>query len=168
MAKKFAGQFKLGEPPDGRVRRSQVVTTYGPGALVDLVDQAVLVGGLDFWRWDPNKGRRVIQEPRLRDALAERFQQAGRPLSFENAFFEPPLGDDQAPTKLSGIQALEFPRWSVCQTCRALARNDHLQLKSGRYHHDCEKKGVCVPVRFVAACRRTLATSSRHCGAKRR
>ena len=154
MAKGFAGRFKVGEPPAGRIRRSQVVTTYGPGALVDLVDQSVLIGGLDFWKWDPHKGQQAIDEPRLRDALAERFQQAGRPLSFENYFFEPPLGDDQAPTKVSGIQALEFPHWSVCQSCRALIRNDHLQLKSGRYHHDCGKMAVCVPVRFVGACTR--------------
>jgi len=154
MAVRSTGRFTVRAQPEGRVRRSQIVTTYGPGALVDLVDQAVLVGGLDFWKWDPQKGRQAIQEPRLYDALIEQFRTADRKLSFERPFFEPPLGDDQAPTKLSGIQALEFPLWSVCQSCRALIRNDHLQLKSGRYHHDCEKKAVSVPVRFVGACKR--------------
>lgn len=153
-AARLAGRATLRQPPEGRVRRSQVITGYGPGALVDLVDQAVLIGGLDFWRWDPKKGRQSIQEPRLRDAIADIFQKADRSLSFEHAFFEPPLGDDQAPTTSSGIPVLEFPRWSVCQVCRALVRNDHLQLRSGRYRHDCTSKAVCVPVRFVAACRR--------------
>ena len=31
------------------MRQSQVITTYGPGALVDLPDRSVIVGGLDFW-----------------------------------------------------------------------------------------------------------------------
>mgnify|MGYP006177170081 CR=1 FL=1 len=35
-----------------------------PGALVDLVDQAVLVGGLDFWQHP--QGSRVIPERPLR------------------------------------------------------------------------------------------------------
>ncbi len=48
----------------------------GAGALIDLVEQAVLVGGLDFWSF--GKGRTVIHEPRLRDALAERLKAAGR------------------------------------------------------------------------------------------
>ena len=32
--------------PHGQLRCSQVVTTFGPGALVDLPTRAVLVGGL--------------------------------------------------------------------------------------------------------------------------
>jgi hypothetical protein len=40
------------QQPDGRVRRSQAVTTFGPGSMVDLLDQAVLIGGLDFWGYD--------------------------------------------------------------------------------------------------------------------
>ena len=33
--------------PHGQIRQSQVVTTFGPGAMVDLPDHAVIVGGLD-------------------------------------------------------------------------------------------------------------------------
>ena len=39
-------------PPQGTIRRSQMVTTYGPGSMIDLVDQAALVGGLDFWSFN--------------------------------------------------------------------------------------------------------------------
>jgi len=144
--------------PEGQVRQSQIITTYGAGALIDLVDQAVLVGGLDFWSYGSAKGVPIIQEPRLRDALAESFRIAGRPLSFENAFREPPAGDGRQPQRAVGIQVLEMPRWFVCQNprCRALVRSDGLDLKGGRYRHQCEqKKGTeCVPVRFVGACRR--------------
>jgi len=96
--------------PEGQVRQSQIITTYGAGALIDLVDQAVLVGGLDFWSYGSAKGIPIIQEPRLRDALAESFRIAGRPLSFEHAFREPPAGDDAS---LSG------PSGSRCSRCRA-------------------------------------------------
>ena len=33
----------------GSVRRSQVVTTYGPGALIAVDDESFMVAGLDRW-----------------------------------------------------------------------------------------------------------------------
>lgn len=148
--------------PEGQVRQSQAVTTFGPGATMDLVKQAVLVGGLDFWRWSRDTGIPIIHEPRLRDALAPRFADAGRPLSVEAAFREPPAGDDRSPARSVGVQVLEFPRWFVCQNpkCRALTGRA-LDLKDGRYWHRCSERErslggptECVPVRFLGACKR--------------
>ena len=42
------------------LRQSQLVTTYGPGAMIDLPWFAAVISGLDFW----DKGVR-ISEPRL-------------------------------------------------------------------------------------------------------
>ena len=142
--------------PEGKIRQSQIVTTFGPGALLDLVEDAVVVGGLDAWRFEG--GAQAIEEPRLRDALAERLQAVGRRLSLDRAFVAPPAGDDKAPRRSTGVPVLEFPRWFVCQNphCRALVRNDALELRGHRYIHLCDdrKQGRPVPVRFVAACRR--------------
>ena len=33
----------------GQLRRSQVITTFGPGALIDLPYDSAIVGGLDTW-----------------------------------------------------------------------------------------------------------------------
>jgi hypothetical protein len=143
--------------PDGEVRQSQLVTTFGPGSMMDLLDQAVLVGGLDVWKYD----KRVdpsIQEPRLRDALVERFREAGQELSYE-AFRKPPVpSDDRAPGDV-GVPVLEFPGWFVCQnpSCRSLVRHDHLDAKGHRYEHRCvgsKKPAPTVPVRFLGACKR--------------
>lgn len=144
------------DQPEGAIRRSQVVTTFGPGAMIDLVDQAVIVGGLDFWNYSGAPA--VLQEERLRESLAQRFKDAGRRLSVDNPFRQPPVGDDKDPTRRSGIQVLELPRWFVCQNpaCRALVRSDGLELKGDHYFHECSRfrKEKCVPVRFVAACKR--------------
>ena len=53
--------------PDGTVRQGQVVTTFGPGAMLDLLNDAVLVGGLDFWSYDRSLQIPYIAEDRLRD-----------------------------------------------------------------------------------------------------
>jgi hypothetical protein len=142
--------------PEGQIRQSQVVTTFGPGAMVDLVDHAVLVGGLDFWRYVARSGEGgpgIIQDTRLRDAIVKR----GMELSVD-AFRQPPTGEDADPDKRQGIQVLEFPQWSVCQNprCRALVRSNTLERKRGRYVHHCDggRGSDCVPVRFVLACPR--------------
>jgi hypothetical protein len=33
--------------PHGSIRRSQVLTSYGPGAMVDLPTRSVIIGGLE-------------------------------------------------------------------------------------------------------------------------
>ncbi len=148
---------RIPQQPNGTIRQSQIVTTFGPGAMVDLLDDAVLVGGLDFWSYDRNFVVPHIEEPRLRASIIERFRQLGRDLSQDQPFRAPPIGSDREPTKYAGVQVLEFPQWFVCQNlrCHALLRKDGLELKSHRYWHQCEreKKAECVPVRFVLACK---------------
>jgi len=45
--------------PHGQIRQSQIVTTFGPGAMVDLPDHAAIIGGLEHWR---SMGRQVHEE----------------------------------------------------------------------------------------------------------
>ena len=35
--------------PSGEIRQSQLVSTFGPGSMVDLPNHSVLIAGLDFW-----------------------------------------------------------------------------------------------------------------------
>lgn len=150
------------ELPQGSIRQSQIVTTFGPGAMVDLLHDAVLIGGLDLWLMGSlGKGGEPINEPRLRMRVAQQLARgADDPeavdLSFDRPFRAPPAGDDNAPSRGLGIKAFEFPRWFVCQTCRALVRRDQLELKSQSYKHSCigRKNGTATPVRFVSACPR--------------
>jgi hypothetical protein len=129
---------------------------------MDLVEHAVLVGGLDFWSYDKAQGVPVINEPRLRDAIAQRLEGSECRLSVERPFRMPPIGDDQEPTRFAGVQVLEFPTWMVCQNpdCRALVRSSGLEIRGNRYWHQCTggKPSLAVPVRFVAACRRGHVT----------
>jgi len=140
-------------PPEGTIRRSQMITTYGPGSMVDLIDDAVLVWGLDNWRYD--RRSEVIDEQRLRERLAPRLAAHGIKLATQGYFRAPPDGNDQQPLWSRAVKATVFPLWMVCQNprCRRLLRSDLLARKRDRYVHDCTKTGsLCVPVRFVSAC----------------
>ena len=47
----------------GQIRSGQVITTYGPGALIDLPRHPAIVGGLDTWPKTSDLAE--ILEPRL-------------------------------------------------------------------------------------------------------
>ena len=157
---------KRDDKPAGEVRHSQLLTTYGPGALVDLVDEAVIISGLQHWA----KGRPIIED-RL---LAMLRKEEG----FKNVeLFEPPPRPQNAddPDR-QWIKAFRFPEWFVCQNddCyeEALGRKrpDGAQPRrliyarsASELDHRCSGKGKSSklqPVRFVRAGRRGQAAQS--------
>lgn len=137
-----------------KIRQSQIVSTYGPGALVDLPDHAVLVAGLDHWMGDAQ----LVPEPRLLSNLRRRL---GLPL-LELRSPPVPEGDDELGI---GIVAWQFPEWFLAQyeeISKEHGRSRPLvhrrSLVRGRYVGDdpTGKRGrkvwPVVPVRFVQAC----------------
>lgn len=146
------------KPPAGAIRQSQMVTTFGPGSMVDLLDRSIVVGGLEHWSY-PKKGFISLDDARLRRSLIPRLKTLDPDLDLatDGYFRAAPEGDDSDPVEYSGVRVLEFPRWFVCHGCRRLGRaGDAFPApKKGRYYHDCgsNKRSHAVPVRFVAACK---------------
>lgn len=142
--------------PEGELRQSQVIHTFGPGAMVDLVDRSVVIGGLEHWGYG-DEGYVALDDPRLRRALLPRLRALDPDLDLaESGYFRmPPAGERREAKPWIGVQALEFPRWLVCTGCRRLAEKTVFDEKGKRYRHECERgrpPAVAVPVRFVAAC----------------
>jgi hypothetical protein len=113
----------------GHVRRSQLITTYGVGAIVALGDESFMVTGIDRW----NVAAAELREPRLERELSVR------------GFVSPPAnGDDDIPVT-------RFPRWHSCPECRRL--DDHKRLAASYDTNRCsECNRPLVPSRFVIAC----------------
>jgi hypothetical protein len=134
---------------------------FGPGALVDLVDHAVLVAGLGWWaKGDP------ITEDRLVAMLA-------REAGFTNVRLHcpPAASQDREDPNRRWIKAQQFPEWFTCQNERCWEdfgrdpRRDghrprrllHLTDLDGAGHR-CAGKGSArpspvQPIRFVRACK---------------
>lgn len=131
----------------GQIRRSQVIMTWGPGALLDLPRHSVIVGGLDTW---PKPGNlEEIVERRLAFVL-EVMTGVRAP-----KLYAPPADSDD-PREKSGIGVWLFPEWFVVQeegTEDARERSRRLvhrkSLERGRF----EGRPV-VPTRFLRACPR--------------
>lgn len=143
---------------DNFLRQSQVVTSFGPGALVDLPEHSVIIGGLSTW-----KGRPLVQvdEKRLEAKLARVFGQQTIKL------FAPPPFDDRDDQRRSAIGGFIFPTWFETQGTVAGGGGRHRRRRlvgwhgteNGRHYIDPQEpkkdsKKRLVPVRFVCGCKR--------------
>jgi hypothetical protein len=139
----------------GSIRRSQIVTTFGPGSIVDfrLPSGALLSGvmqGLEAWDAYAlkNKGLndpQIIHEPRLENRLGVK------------GFRPPPIGHDkiQGEKRDRVLPIRRFPEWQSCPECHVIQpagqwaptrSGDSLQCSS------CSGKPSVLPVRFVTIC----------------
>ena len=112
--------------PEGQLRQSQLITTFGPGSMVDLVDRAVVVGGLEHWGYGRDSEGEPLDDPRLRRSLIPRLKALHPDLDLARShyFRKPPEGDMRDPFPSIGVRALEYPRWFVCQGCQRLNEDD--------------------------------------------
>lgn len=131
----------------GQVRRSQIITTYGPGALIDLPRHSAIVGGLDHW---PKPGElEQIVEPRLTRKL-EAMTGVQSP-----KLYAPPPDDDDGRSAPQGIVAWRFPEWFVVQESGGSEERErsrrlvHRKKLDGKGQYDGRP---VVATRFVRAC----------------
>lgn len=96
--------------PQGEIRQSQLITTFGPGAMTDLPERSVLISGLDFWFGE----RAVISEPRLAGKIATLLKVP------EVRLESPPSAGDVDDLRPSGVPVFRFPEWFVTQDSPAL------------------------------------------------
>lgn len=143
------------QPPAGEIRQSQILSTFGPGSMVDLPNTSVIISGLNHWQFGAERKR--IYEDRLTSYLCEK-------LKISNiAMYEPPANDQDATGAKTGIPSFMFPTWFVAQVdekwsspTRKEYRTRPLvawnRLVNGKFLDSTKKKKSIVPVRFVQAC----------------
>ena len=105
----------------GDLRPSQLLYTFGVGAIVELPNLSVMVMGLDDWPVE--QGSSEIPEPRLLRAVQRELgRQVAKlltpPMTPESTGFQSNPFDETANV---GVPVAPFPRWLVCPHCRLLA-----------------------------------------------
>ena len=135
------------------LRSGQLITTFGPGAMVDLPEDAVIIGGLDFWNYDAGEPIPIIDEPRLMANLRQRLENP------PEHFRKPPVEQDREKGFSPHVTVWRFPEWFIIQNAEPLKGGgkkrrmvQKVQLTKGRFIDDHGKKQSVVPVRFVQSC----------------
>jgi len=153
--------------PVGEVRPSQLLWTYGPGALIDLPNLSVVTQGIDRWEKDrcqPIKEARLLAA--VRKVLGPQVEDLRMP-----PFQKNDLVDVWSAEANIGVPVRPFPRWMRCVKCGLLSPldNELFEIKVNRYrpertrfvHKGCRgskgdqpaRDADAVPARFLLACR---------------
>ncbi len=136
--------------PNSELRQSQLLTTFGPGSMVDLPEKSVIISGLSFWRGE----KTYIREDRLRHKVCQ-------VLAIDDVkFYTPPQKNTDPTSPSSGIDAYVFPQWflgNVAQTYRTGVKEYRTRplLRYNAVKGGAKFEGnniSVVPVRFVQAC----------------
>ena len=157
----------INKTPVGEVRPSQLLWTYGPGALIDLPSLSVVTLGIDQWEKDLCK---PITEPRLltavRKVLGAQVENLRMPPFQKSERVDPWSAEANI-----GVPVRPFPRWMRCVKCGLLSPFDSglFEIKENRFRpertrfvHKCcrgskgdqpAKDADAVPARFLLACR---------------
>lgn len=131
----------------GQIRRSQVITTFGPGALIDLPKHSGIVGGLDTW---PNPGALdEIVEPRLSHKLGVITNVPSPRL------FAPPADTNTPGQNAPCIGVWRFPEWFVVQESET--KDDRIRSRRLVHRRGLSDNGKfdglpVVATRFLRAC----------------
>jgi len=141
--------------PRGPVRRGQLISPFGPGAMMILPDGvSVICGGLDHW-FKHESGDAENIDPR--EYQVDEWRLAAR-LNVAH-FFLPPdhrrVRRHDPPTNgYLTVPFLRFPQWHYCTRC-GLMRRVPLVTKGRIKCAECEARGwtrYIVQVPFVAMC----------------
>ena len=150
----------------GTLRRSKVVSTYGPGAVIDFrapgcgAPLSGVLGGLEWWDHVAPRGQKgpahyqVINEPRLEKRL------------HVQCFRLPPVKPDherhrkdpKPESNWDVLPIIRFPTWLQCPKCDRIKRANQWGLKKGSPERWCatcsdgDDRVYVVPVRFITAC----------------
>ena len=148
----------------GKVRQSNVVMNYGPGAIIDFrvpgtgAAVSVVAGGLEQWvkkaeeEGTPSADMKRLTEPRLAEKLRV------------SHFRLPPVAPDnpQDEDVVIPLVGVRFPGWLQCPYCHTIQPARKWGNEPGNPSRFCspcssemasEQKAYVVPVRFVTACR---------------
>lgn len=124
-------------PSPGSVRPSQLITTFGPGSIIQVENDSVIVLGIDYWFNKENEEKN--------------FQRLSHP------FLESKLGVDHFKTPRSVgrnnvIPCRSFPTWGVCRFCKRMQKHSKIPREKLFRCDFCKNKPVLLPARFITIC----------------
>jgi hypothetical protein len=146
----------------GELRPSQILFTFGVGAVVDLPRMSVMVMGLNEW---PVADQQPIAEERLLAQVRARLGAQVEALRTPPVLEDTGIMGDLGERARVGVPVSPFPAWAVCPLCRTLApldsglfklKTDAITLDKNRWvHENCHVAKVpppALPARFLVAC----------------
>lgn len=126
----------------GTIRKSQLVTTYAPGSIVDFVNDTVMIAGTDSWGWD-NDEEYIVHHENLQKLLGVQY------------FLEPKVDGKRRPffsDRSEDIPSYRFPEILYCTSCRRLFHSSAFKYRTTHRLRCVCNRETLLPSRFVVVC----------------
>ena len=120
----------------GRLRRAQLVTTFGPGALNDMPDCSIILAGIEYW----SKKSPRLHERNLQRLLGVKY------------FCEPYVSESPENVIKPDVPAFRFPYHHFCPKCGRLKPFWQFDGERNHFCGEGHAKSSIVPARFMVAC----------------
>lgn len=132
--------------PLGTIRRSQLISTYGIGAVVDLEKGSFMPMGLDDLEGPSGMPSLRINEARLQTQLGVDH--------FRLAPVVKPIRGTSLIERRAAVPAVRFPAWHQCPKCNRIGIEGDPFESTPEERLRCQNcNSFATPVRFVVACR---------------
>lgn len=118
----------------GRLRKTQLITTFGSGSIVDMPTYSVVIAATNYWK---------ERSPILHERNLEKLLKVSH-------FKQPYVSEHQDEGYSPDIPAFRFPIMHFCPSCGRLMPYWGFGKENGNRCTKCNKS--IVPSRFIAAC----------------
>ena len=137
----------------GEIRKSQSISTYGPGSLIDFPRMSGIISGID--NWESTLGRSNFENMKIHERNLEK-------ILCKKYFIQPQMIEDRK--YVNGINIDRFPEYCYCPECGVLDRYYKIEKKTSNTtkYNRTSNCGLCsqsknrdvklIPSRFVIAC----------------
>ena len=126
----------------GSVRRTQIITTFGPGSIVNINGHSFILAGTDFWKNSEGEKYHIYEE-NLQKQLGVDY------------FIQPKYSDDEKYfyKKSEDIPAFVFPKTLICSNPKCGKIANYNSYKKGKKIKcpNCGSENI-VPSRFIMVC----------------
>ena len=123
----------------GKLRKTQLITTFGNGSIADMPDYSVVIAGCNYWK---------EKSPQINEPNLERLLRVSH-------FKEPYVSDTQDDDMKPDVPAFRFPYWHFCPDPKCGRLMPFWYFGNEEDHNSCacdHPKRTIVPSRFIVAC----------------
>lgn len=120
----------------GKIRPAQLITTFGPGAIMQTEHDSVMIIGTNFWK---NIESYIVKNHIYLQKITKRTH-----------FMMPYVKDGN---NKRNIACISYPQWGHCTICKELQQ--HRSSPGSTNNFKCKKHNkILLPARLVVVCKR--------------
>lgn len=155
------------------MRSNQLIGSFGPGSVYDLVDFSVVIASADEWLEGKGKDYKktlVINDIEVKQLVEKRLKELTNfNIPYIKGLMMPPISDQDGhehDAAIGDVLAYRFPRFHRCSRCKVLCRlnkNSNQKYCNHKYSlnpnmEPCSeipqewRRGRLEPVRFISKC----------------